>query len=70
MQSLQLSFTLSAGPDQVANKDVAVLEQFTFLLYDHASYYVCIDEFISTFILIRDKPWMTLLLPKLALYST
>ena len=70
MQSLQLSFTLSAGLDQVANKDVAVLERFTILLYDHASYYVCIDEFISTFILRRDKPWMPFLIPEQDLYST
>ena len=35
---------LSAGPDEVPNEDVAVLERFTILLYDRTSDLVCIDE--------------------------
>ena len=35
---------LSAGPDQVANEDIAVLELFTILLYDRTSDLVSIDE--------------------------
>ena len=35
---------LSAGPDQVADEDVTMLEQFTILLYDRTSDLVSIDE--------------------------
>ena len=35
---------LSAGPDEVTNEYVAVLERFTILLYDRTSDLVCIDE--------------------------
>ena len=36
--------TLSTGPAQITNNDVAVLEWFTILLYDHTSSTVKIDE--------------------------
>ena len=35
---------LSAGPDEVPNEDVAVLERFTILLYDRTSDLISIDE--------------------------
>ena len=35
---------LSAGPDEVPNEDIAVLERFTILLYDHTSDLISMDE--------------------------
>ncbi len=36
--------TLSTGPDEVSNEDVATLERFTILLYDRTSGLMSIDE--------------------------
>ena len=61
---------LSAGPDEVPNEDVAVLEQFTILLYDHTSDLITLMKLGSTFLPRRDEPWMPFLLPEQPLCST